>query len=204
SCRALSKTHGAGEDHLADSTPIFAPDEALYLDNISFTYHQHLGKSVDVPLNIRTAGLSDPRKSLLEMAADKLLVYKPNNQYQLTLRDAYVALSCTVDLHIEGTGSYFSPEYLSAAEDAFSLQVNNAERLKITMSLLNIMEEKTNNDGVRELRKKIKLKADYEEGPCNDQMYRNILCVLEHMYVTFISPSMAKLAITFPKINLNE
>ncbi|KAG0199310.1 hypothetical protein BGX31_004349 [Mortierella sp. GBA43] len=99
------------------------------------------------------------------MARDKLLVFKCDFMHRLALKDAYVALACTLDLNCQVIQKYFEPEYISAAVDAHCF-LPASKRQTSTKPFMDALDK----EGAHGLRKMVILeKAKYENLALDDQ-----------------------------------
>ncbi|KAG0199481.1 hypothetical protein BGX31_004277, partial [Mortierella sp. GBA43] len=142
----------------------------------------HAGKQVDIPLEPEVANLSPAKANLLRMATSKLVLFKYNPDRGTALREAYVALSCTVDLSCGGIRCYMGNDYVTSAAHAFTWTLDNIWRRSITEPLVDILKHRR----VKRLRghvSKRKGEIDEQEEQETPELQKeyNILCVVEQL-----------------------
>ncbi|ORZ18296.1 hypothetical protein BCR41DRAFT_421543 [Lobosporangium transversale] len=135
------------------------------------------------------SSMSETRAGLFQHAYDSLLLFQDNGEDIVTLKDAFVALSCTMNLSGPNLKSYFSKEILElAAHDTELLNKQN----KIANLLEPFHENLCRNDLdiSKLLQFAVKRKAELMEAGQDNEMEGKITDIIECLCRFIASPEM--------------
>ncbi|KAF9109163.1 hypothetical protein BGX27_007925 [Mortierella sp. AM989] len=140
-------------------------------------------------LEFDLSSMSETRAGLFQHAYDSLLLHQDNGEDIVTLKDAFVALSCTMNLSGPNLKSYFSKEILELAD-------HNTALLNKQNNIANLLEPfhenlcKNDLDISKLLQFTVKRKAELMEAGQDNEVEGKITDIIECLCRFIASPEM--------------